>query len=89
MSVVYCMILCVLYVAVLSGQGWGWEWGGLVSMKPIGAGRIGGLVVRERGLVRIKPLGNRSLCACVCVCVLRKIIVEWKLKQTWSRTFLF
>lgn len=53
MSVVYCMIVCVLYVPVLSGQGWGREWSGLVSMKPIGAGRIGGLVVRERGLVRI------------------------------------
>lgn len=49
----YCMIVCVLYVPVLSGQGWGREWSVLVSMKPIGAGRIGGLVVRERGLVRI------------------------------------
>lgn len=32
-------------------------------MKPIGAGRIGGLVVRERGLVRIKPLANKCACS--------------------------
>lgn len=61
------MILCVLYVPVL------WGWRGLVSMKPIGAGRIGGLVVGERGLVRIKPLGNGSVCVCA---FKKKIVVE-------------
>ena len=46
--------MCVLYVPALSGQGGlGREWSGLVSMKAIGAGRIGGLVVREWGLIRI------------------------------------
>jgi len=47
MNVVYCVIVCVQYALALSGQEWGLEWSGLVSMKPIGAGRIGGLADRR------------------------------------------
>lgn len=58
-----CDCVCALHVPVLGGQRWGQEKSGLVSMKPIGAGRIGGLVMRETGLVKIWV---KAVCVCVC-----------------------
>jgi len=52
-------------------------------MKPIGAGRIGGLVVRVRGLVRIKPLGTGSVCVRVCACVCVRVRVCVFMEKRW------
>lgn len=63
-----CSVLydCVCTVCAI-GQGWGREWSGLVSMKPIGAGRNGG----ERGDSLEFSLW---VTVSVCVCVFRKKI---------------
>ena len=57
---------CVCTVCA-GGQGWGREWRGLVSVKPIGAGRAGG----GRGDSLEFSLW---LTVSVCVCVFRKKI---------------